>query len=343
MFWKHLERRQTLACMALLCVFTACAAGAQRGGPGVRASRAVEVGDGFVIFEGAYLPPPYAVAWARPAVVVNGLEVLPARQMQLGPRPFARSDEERAWPGRHLEHVANHLRGGGLIICRAGEPAVLASPGRAMTILDILIGDDSNEVKVQDLVAVKGVSMTADQWARLVERFEAPVELSQRLDHWKARQAELAFVEVETAAPSRAILSMMTLAGFALAVWALGTLLTCRPPLRLDGVDTRTPGPWNRQVVRLVVVIVVLSVHDLACTLFAHDLGSLWELNPLATPLLAHGPSVVAFKLSLTAGAAIVFLVARAHRLAQVGSWWMGVVYTILILRWTTYNSVFMA
>ncbi|MBN1507959.1 MAG: hypothetical protein JW955_13995 [Sedimentisphaerales bacterium] len=80
--------------------------------------------------------------------------------------------------------------------------------------------------------------------------------------------------------------------------------------------------------------MVVLSVFDLVCTLFHRDLGSLWELNPLAVPLLTHGPSVVVFKLSLTVGAAIVFLVARSCRLAQVGCWWVVVAYTILILRW---------
>jgi len=53
-------------------------------------------------------------------------------------------------------------------------------------------------------------------------------------------------------------------------------------------------------------------------------------------PLLTDTPTVVAFKLSLTIGAAIVFLVARSCRLAQVGCWWVVVAYTILILRWNS-------
>ena len=51
---------------------------------------------------------------------------------------------------------------------------------------------------------------------------------------------------------------------------------------------------------------------------------------------------VVAFKLGLTIGPAILFLVTRRHRLAQVGSWRAGVVYTVLILCWTTFNSMFL-
>jgi hypothetical protein len=135
----------------------------------------------------------------------------------------------------------------------------------------------------------------------------------------------------------RTALAAMTFAGFALNVWALGTLIRCRPPLGCDGSVHDPSGLWERHVIRLVQVMVVLSVFDLVCTLFHRDLGNLYELNPLAVPLMTHAPTVVAFKLSLTIGAAIGFFVARSCRLAQVGCWWVVVAYTILILRWNSY------
>lgn len=135
----------------------------------------------------------------------------------------------------------------------------------------------------------------------------------------------------------RTVLAVMTCAGFVLTVWALGTLIRCRPPRGCDGSVEYPSGLWEHQVIRLVQVMVVLNVFDLVCTLFHHDLGDLWELNPLVVPLLTHAPTVVVFKLSLTLGAAIVFLVARSCRLAQVGCWWVVVAYTILILRWNSY------
>jgi hypothetical protein len=97
-----------------------------------------------------------------------------------------------------------------------------------------------------------------------------------------------------------------------------------------------------RQVVWLVVLIVILNLYDLVCTLFAQGVGGLWELNPFASRLMQDASMVVMFKLALTAGAAILFLATRHHRLTQVGSWWVGVVYTVLILRWTTFNSIFL-
>ncbi len=357
MFWRWTKRRGTLVCMVLLWILIACPVGAQsrmrgrprtfrgpgRGGSSSEAPEPVEINEGFAIFDGAYVSPPYLVQWEWPAVSVNGRAALATPQRQLGLRSFARGPRERNSPRRHLEYVANHLTGGGLILCRAEQTPVLVTPGRALTILGILTGEDSTQAKVQALTAVKGVSIPAEEWAALAEGFQAPAELSDRLEYWQARRAELEARAVTDVSPSRTILKTMTLAGFALAVWALGTLLRCRPPFGCDGAEPHAPGLSDRQVVRLVLLIVVLSVHDLVCTLFTHGLGSLWELNPLAEPLLAHGPTVVAFKLGLTAGAALVFLLARSCRLAQVGSWWLGVVYTILILRWTTCSSVFIA
>jgi hypothetical protein len=136
---------------------------------------------------------------------------------------------------------------------------------------------------------------------------------------------------------ARTVLSAMTYIGFVLNVWAFGTLIRCRPPLGRDGSVLYPSGLWERQVIRLVQVMVVLNVFDLVCTLFHHYQGNLWELNPLAVTLLTSAPTIVVFKLSLTTGAAIVFLVARSYRLAQIGCWWVVVAYTILILRWNSY------
>jgi hypothetical protein len=60
-------------------------------------------------------------------------------------------------------------------------------------------------------------------------------------------------------------------------------------------------------------------MYDLTCTLFAHNPGGLWELNPFVSPIV-HQNSVIVFKLGLTVGAAILLLVTRRHRLTQIGS-----------------------
>ena len=53
-------------------------------------------------------------------------------------------------------------------------------------------------------------------------------------------------------------------------------------------------------------------------------------------------PMIMTFKLSLTIGAAILFVVGRRLKIAQIGVWWVGVLYTVLMIRWTALNSIFL-
>ena len=84
------------------------------------------------------------------------------------------------------------------------------------------------------------------------------------------------------------------------------------------------------------------DMYDLTCTLFAHNAGGLWELNPFASTIIHQNALVAMFNLSLTIGTAILLLTTRRYKLAQIGSWWASVFYTVLILRWTMFNSMFL-
>jgi len=66
------------------------------------------------------------------------------------------------------------------------------------------------------------------------------------------------------------------------------------------------------------------------------------EMNPFAGYVLDVPAMVVCFKLGLTLGPAILLILARRRKLAQMASWWGGVLYTVLVLRWGSYNAMFM-
>ncbi len=89
-------------------------------------------------------------------------------------------------------------------------------------------------------------------------------------------------------------------------------------------------------------LIVLLNLYGLACTLFAAGCGGFWEMDPFAGYILDVPPMVVCFKLGLTIGPAILLIIARRRKLAQMASWRGGVLYTVLVLRWVTYNAMFM-
>ncbi len=134
----------------------------------------------------------------------------------------------------------------------------------------------------------------------------------------------------------------MTVVSLALAMGALGVLIRNQPARgRSLRSQEASPGAWQT-LARSVVLLVVLNLFDLACTLLALRTGGLLELNPLA-PSAADGPlPMAAFKLVLVALTCGVMLTFWRYRLAQLASWWSSALYTVLTIRWATYNSFFL-
>ena len=237
--------------------------------------------------------------------------------------------------------IEQDLRRDAMLICTQSGSTAFVQVHQAISILDVLLGDKSQDAKVQTLLQVGPSWIASDQWALLVETFDGTAELSDRVLALKQRLTELSENDADDER-HWVFLSGITVTGFILAVWALGTLLSCRPPVTQGWRDKDPSRASCRQVIWLVVLIVVLNIYDLTCTLFAHGVGGLWELNPFASCLMEFTPMIVMFKLALTIGATILFLVTRYKRLTQIGSWWVGVLYTVLILRWTTFNTIFL-
>ncbi len=301
----------------------------------------IEIHSGFFIFDGRYVPPPYSVKTQRGSIYINGLRVPQRRQGQFFRRPVNLSQPNRGPQKRGGAQIEQHLRLDGLLVCKQSGTTIFVSPDQAISVLEILLDSESGEARVQRLMNTNTRGISSNRWASLIEKFEGTAELSDRLLAIKQHQAELS--EDDTDYEMHWFFtSALTLSGFLLAVWALGTLISCRPPLLTSSRAKVLSESSCRRVIWLVVLIAVLNVYDLACTLIAGSMGSLWELNPFASPIIHQNSGIVLFKLGTTVGAVILLLVTRRHRLAQIGSWWAGVLYTVLILRWSTFNTMFL-
>ena len=308
---------------------------------GMETIEPVEIYSGFVITEGRYMPPPYVVRSRQGKVFVNDMEVRDRNRTHITRRFMGMRSMNPTLSRQQGIHIEQHLRRDGMLICSQSRPAAYLTVQEAMPVLDVLMSDELPGAKMQTLLQAGPDWVAKEQWKLIAGTFDAPAELADRLQVLKQRQSESEQADTDYEW-SWAFLSAITMAGFVLSVWALGTLLACRPPM-IHGRRTKVlSNTACRQVIWLVVLIVILNLYDLVCTLFAQGVGSLWELNPFASRLMQDAPMVVMFKLALTAGAAILFLATRRHRLTQIGSWWVGVVYTVLILRWTTFNSIFL-
>jgi hypothetical protein len=135
----------------------------------------------------------------------------------------------------------------------------------------------------------------------------------------------------------------VTVAGLVLAVIALGNLLNHRPNNGERWTDVDHDSDTVSMVIRNVVLVALLSLFDLALTLLAHQAGGFLELNPLSDRLLGDSFHFVLFKVTTLSVACLILVMIRKHRLAQMASWWLCLVCTVLTFRWLTFNSIFLA
>lgn len=98
--------------------------------------------------------------------------------------------------------------------------------------------------------------------------------------------------------------------------------------------------PRPRRVAELIAVLWMLSIADLIFTIWAHFFTNFHELNPLAKYFLNNNliPSLVLFKLVLTAFGAQIFWRLRHVRRAELALWALVGVYVMLALRWSAYT-----
>lgn len=294
--------------------------------------------EGYVIYEGQYVEPPYEFTWDNGLLMINDLPMQLPRPGQLSRRPqdgAQRGQRFRMPPNRARAWLRRRLTQPSVLFCWADRPAVFAGQERGVEVLQILVGDGTVDEKLERLNRDLLPAMKQNQRKALVQNFVVSDSLLLRLEP-EGQLITVTSEEKEEDWYSDRFVSTMTLSGFCLAVLALGTLLSTRQSTTAES-DPRAP----TQVIRLIGLIVVLNGYDLVCTLYAHGIGGLWELNPFAGSILDRTAMVVTFKLGLTFGAAILFFVGRHLRIAQVGIYWIGVLYTVLILRWITYNAMF--
>jgi hypothetical protein len=109
--------------------------------------------------------------------------------------------------------------------------------------------------------------------------------------------------------------------------------------------DRLTDRNRSRRVAQLIAIVWILSILDLFFTLWAHFFTHFHELNPLANYMLRQNlvPSLILFKLVVTAVGTSIFWRIRNHARAEVALWGLVGVYVMLALRWSTYTTSVMA
>ena len=133
----------------------------------------------------------------------------------------------------------------------------------------------------------------------------------------------------------------LSVVGMLLIALSAGTLL---------GHPPKNSGSWSRivrsprtlsAVRRCLILIVAYSLFDLIATLLALRTGHVEEINTFGVGLILAPAALAAFKVSATClGAGLLWTLKNYHG-AQVASWWLCMIMTLVTVRWVTVQSLF--
>lgn len=346
-------------------------------------NRGQAVDAGYVVLDGHYVSPPYVPERRGDDLLINGQLALRgwfARhrgwpgwdRWQFGPGasrerggpmggfpmgggpPGGAPPGFRGWGPRGpdaLTRIESSLEDGALLLGGEGLRGGFVQNIDAICVLDILLSNDSPEVKHERILHIQAVGFDHDQWKDVIESFKPSAELAARIAPMAEKYRK---IEEENFARHRQVVASaflmsrpvkytITLTAMGLVVAACGTLLNYRPQGRARWSDVDREGEGAPIVVRSVVLLVLLGLFDLGCTLVAEQAGGFTELNPLAGNLVSNPMLLVGFKLTTLLSACIILYALRRYRGAQVAAWWMCLLCTVLTFRWLTYNSMFMS
>lgn len=315
---------------------------------------------GFLIRDGRYVPPPYVVGSRGKSLYVNGRRLVGLRLRSGEEEEFgdaaggwSESESPRAAEGESAaSRAASRTRGRlerrlahGMLLVQAEDGACVAFEHQAaFEVLSLLCSEQSRGEKLLTLLQKDEHGFDSRQWGAVLDRFQPSAELRARLEELDQRltQESAGLTVVYDGCP-RGPLYGLTVGGMVLVVLALGTILSTRPPQGTNWREEDRSESASGFVWRAVLLIVALSGFDLVCTLLAGQTGRFLEVNPLADSLLASPAALAGFKGVLTLGAVLILWRLRHFRGAQMASWWICLLLTVLTVRWVVVESLLLA
>lgn len=133
----------------------------------------------------------------------------------------------------------------------------------------------------------------------------------------------------------------MTMLAMVLVVFSAGHLMAMSQSTFSATAEADGSIETQRNIVKSLVIVALLSALDLIWTLVAHQSGSMRELNPIAGKLISNSTQLMVFKVSLTALALGLLFWLRNQAIARKATWWCCLVLTLLTVRWLTFHSMF--
>mgnify|MGYP006928176831 CR=1 FL=1 len=303
------------------------------------------VADGYVFVDGKYVAAPYELRQQDSQVFVN--------HRAFESTVFAREEHEGrrrgGGPGsegrRVFRSLVESLESGGVIVLFSGAPVETFFGNNSYDLLNVLVNDDARTAFLAGEQEWLPPQFEHQTWKAWISGFECPPDL-------RDRAAQMLQEVEQTMAKNEAQISALrtleasayplTIAGMLLVVLSVGHLLSFPPTSNSEQKAESSPQTL-KAVRKSLMLVTALSALDLIWTILVSQTGSMRELNPLGSALIKDPQSLIILKLVATSVAVGILLVLQRHQIAQKGSWWGCLICTLLMVRWLTFNSMFIS
>lgn len=309
---------------------------------------------GYLFVDGEHVEFPYKVEIANGEMRVNGIDItkcFPApkpSQAQGSGQTRSREGGSRGpmngTSGFAFRRVSDTLAGNGTVILQTGEAPIILIEESDHHFLRLLIDDAARKSPSTAELSWLPSTANQDKVLQWLAGYETPASLRDRI--------ETQFAETQAAhdlnvSQNQAVRRLdqwgypLSVLGMVLVVAAIGHLLTRRPELEPGDAKINPAPEAIRQTNHSLMLVAAMSGMDLVWTILISQAGAMKELNPLGSRLLANPGQLILFKMAMTALAVSLIFGLRRYRRAQLVSWWGCLLFTILTVRWLTFNSLF--
>lgn len=295
----------------------------------VERQRAANAEKGYAFIDKELISAPYVVKSNGDGFTIND-------------RPIAGLSDRRV----SAHELAGSLQNNGVLVAFTGSPSQIFNDVRLVECLRVIASEGTTGEQIESFVASLPADVNRQEWSEWLAEYRLP-EPHRAVAAKFVELSDAARVEGEKSIAANQRLSTwaypLTVFGMLMSVVSFGHLLQFPPRGNPDLVPSRRRAELCRATVIFLVMVVVLSGLDLLWTLLTSQAGQMHELNPIGQQLMDDPWMLSLFKGVATLASCGLLLMLRRHPRAQLASWWLCLVCTLLTFRWLVLNSMFVA
>jgi hypothetical protein len=294
----------------------------------------IPIDSGGVVLRGQLMPPPYVIARSDGKVLVNS-EIVAVATGNVARHQTAR--------------IERQLINGNWMMVFDADVIAFVDPEEGMTLVGELARANSIAESVKRIMSVElqgAETVTSAEWQTALLNFQPDESIVQEYSEYENEMESTDWISEDSEESLKVHDSTSTMYGLSV----VGMLLIALSAGTLLGHPPKNSISWSRIVrsprtltamQRCLVLIAAYSLFDLAATLLAVKTGHVEELNPFGVGLILAPAALAAFKVASTClGTGLLWRLKNYHG-AQVASWWLCMVLTLVTVRWVTVQSLF--